>query len=121
MRIVLDCCLEAGWATFLESAGFEAVDWRSVGAPNAEDAVIAAWAADNGCVLMTEDLDFGAILATSSMPKPSIIQIRARSKLPEDVGHLVVRALQEYSEDLTAGAIVTIDNAAMKVRSLPLT
>jgi predicted nuclease of predicted toxin-antitoxin system len=121
MRIVLDCCLESGWAGFLNSAGHEAIDWRMIGNANDADEVIARWAADNGFVLMTEDLDFGAILATTSMSKPSVVQIRARSKLSEDVGGLVLRALEEYSEDLKNGAIVTVDNAAMKVRSLPLT
>jgi len=35
-------------------------------------------AAANECVVLTHDLDFGAILAASQRRKPSVVQIKAR-------------------------------------------
>ena len=37
-----------------------------------------AFAGANGCVVLTHDLDFGAILAATQGRKPSVVQIRAR-------------------------------------------
>ncbi len=57
--------LSPTWARFLEENGFEAVHWSTTGEPTATDAVIMAWARDRGFVVVTHDLDFAAILAST--------------------------------------------------------
>jgi predicted nuclease of predicted toxin-antitoxin system len=41
------------------------------------------YAAANGLVIFTNDLDFGALLADREARKPSVIQIRTQDVLPE--------------------------------------
>ncbi|MFB3892252.1 MAG: DUF5615 family PIN-like protein [Phycisphaerae bacterium] len=59
------------WAGVLSAHGWEAVHWSSVGDPRASDKVVMSWAAANGHVVLTHDLDFGAILAATGAREPS--------------------------------------------------
>ena len=78
-----------------------------------------AWARDNGHVVFTHDLDFGAILALTHAASPSVIQVRGQAVLPEDIGPLVIAALRQHESALAAGAIVVVDKRKSRVRVLP--
>lgn len=71
-------------------------------------------------MVLTQDLDFGSILATQGLTKPSVVQIRADSPAPEDVGVLVIHAIRSYAAELLAGAIVTVHTGYARIRVLPL-
>lgn len=120
MRILIDCCLTTDWETFLKEAGFDALHWRKVGAADAADDQIVEWAANNDAIVLTQDLDFGSILATQGLTKPSVVQIRSDSPAPEDVGALVTQTIATYADELGAGAIVTVHTGYSKIRVLPL-
>ena len=75
---------------------------------------------DGGYVVLTSDLDFSALLATSSATGPSVIQVRTQDVLPESLGPQVVRVLLEQRDALESGAIITIDEIAARVRILPI-
>jgi predicted nuclease of predicted toxin-antitoxin system len=104
----------------LEGNGFSAIHWSAVGDSRAGDSVVLGWARDNGCVLFTNDLDFGAILALSRANAPSVIQVRAQDVTPEHMGDLVVRALRQHEGMLDQGALITIDEIRLRSRILPL-
>lgn len=76
MKVLVDMNLSPAWERFLTEAGFEAVHWSNVGATNATDHELMAWAADNHHIVLTADLDFGAILAVTHGTKPSVVQLR---------------------------------------------
>lgn len=46
---------------------------------------------ENGYVIFTHDLDFGAMLALSRIESPSVLQVRARNVLPDHLGTEVHR------------------------------
>lgn len=121
MQVLVDCCLNPGWVDVLERAGHKAVHWRSIGALDATDEQIFDWATIYDHIVLTHDLDFGALLASRKTSAPSLIQIRAQSHLPRIVGTVVVGALAQFADELAAGAIVTVDTVRAKVRLLPLT
>ncbi len=77
MRVLLDMNLSPEWLPHLREAGHEAVHWSHVGEQNAPDAVIMNWAHERDYVIITHDLDFGAILAATEARGPSVVQIRA--------------------------------------------
>ena len=77
MRFVVDMNLSPRWVQVLRDTGVEAVHWSEVGAKTAADAQIMRFAREQGDVLLTHDLDFGAILAVTGGAKPSVVQIRA--------------------------------------------
>ncbi len=91
-----------------------------LGAGNARDIEIMEYARGNGFMVLTHDLDFGAILAATHGEKPSVIQVRAEQPSPEAIGPQVVAALQRMSEELEAGALLTIDTGRTRLRFLPL-
>jgi predicted nuclease of predicted toxin-antitoxin system len=64
-------------------------------------------AAENGFILLTQDLDFGAILAASQAHKPSVVQIRADNTNPDHVGADIIKALRQAASELEQGALVT--------------
>jgi predicted nuclease of predicted toxin-antitoxin system len=70
--------------------------------------------------VLTSDLDFSALLASSSAVGPSVLQVRTQDVLPESLGAQVVRVLLELTDALESGAIVTIDEIAARVRILPI-
>jgi len=77
----------------LTAAGHESVHWIDVGEPNAPDRVILEHAHRNGQVILTQDLDFGTLLAVGGLSTPSVIQFRAQAVLPSDVGEQLLAAI----------------------------
>lgn len=108
------------WALYLAEAGFTADHWTSLGAPDASDHEIMAHATTQSAVVLTHDLDFGAILAASGASGPSVVQIRADDVSPEAIGTDLVRALNQLKDELTQGALVTFEPARARISLLPL-
>jgi predicted nuclease of predicted toxin-antitoxin system len=120
VNLVIDMNLSPGWVDRLARHGFEAVHWSTIGVATAPDEDILAWAREHRFVVITNDLDFSAILAASSGQSPSVVQIRSQDLLSEAATRIVVRALEEYREDVERGALLSIDEAGTRVRMLPL-
>lgn len=74
----------------------------------------------NGFVVVTHDLDFGAILTASRGEKPSVIQIRADDLRPETVGRRILAALRVAESEVEAGALVTVTPGKTRISVLPL-
>ena len=104
----------------LTGAGVEAVHWSTIGAMNARDAEIMAYARANDLVILTHDLDFSAILAATHGAKPSVVQLRADNVSPDVIGTSVLAALRQLDAELEEGALVTIDPQRTRMRLLPL-
>lgn len=82
--------------------------------------MLMAWAIEHDHVVLANDLDFTALLASSGAAGPSVIQLRAQNLLPEAVGKIVVHVLNEHEVAFEQGAFVTVDEAKARVRILPL-
>lgn len=120
MKLPVDMNLSPRWIEFLISAGTQAVHWSNVGRVDAPDAEIMAWAAKNDFVVLTHDLDFGAILAALEGERPSVVQVRADDVSPAAIGPKVVAATVQLASELDAGALVTVDSSRARVRLRPL-
>jgi predicted nuclease of predicted toxin-antitoxin system len=120
MRLLVDMNLSPRWIEALTGAGFEAAHWSTLGAGNASDSEIMAYARANNCVVLTHDLDFGAILAATQGEKPSVVQIRAEDVSPGAISQPVIIALRQLSFELEQGALLTIDPIRTRLRLLPL-
>ena len=120
MKLLIDMNLSPRWITVLKESGFEALHWSTVGQSNAHDSEIMAWAAANGYIVVTHDLDFSAILAVTQGVTPSVVQIRAEDVSPSVIGTIVVGALHQMESELEAGALLSIDDKTMRLRILPL-
>lgn len=120
MKLVVDMNLSPSWIDRLTRHGFDAVHWSTVGSRMATDDEILAWARGHHRVVVTNDLDFSAILAATSGQAPSVVQVRSQDLLSEAAVSAVARALEAYHEEVDAGALLSIDEAGTRVRMLPL-
>jgi predicted nuclease of predicted toxin-antitoxin system len=73
-----------------------------------------------GYVVLTQDLDFSAILAATHGEKPSVMQIRSDDISPKAIGRQVVSSLLQTASALEEGALLTIDPNRTRLRLLPL-
>jgi len=120
VKLLVDMNLSPSWVDRLARHGFEAVHWSTIGAPTAPDVEILTWANEHAFVLITNDLDFSAILAASGGASPSVVQIRTQDLLSDEVVSIVAKALDAHREDIERGALLSIDEAGTRVRVLPL-
>jgi predicted nuclease of predicted toxin-antitoxin system len=120
MKLLIDMNLSPHWVSVLVEAGFEAVHWSALGRSNAPDTEIMDFAKANGYVVLTHDLDFGAILAATHGEKPSVVQIRSEDVSPEVIGKLLIIALRQMTMELDEGALLTLDPNRPRLRVLPL-
>lgn len=120
MKLLLDMNLSPRWVAVLTGAGHAAQHWSAVGAATAADVEIMAYATSHDLVLLTHDLDFGAILAASGGRKPSVIQLRSDDISPEAGAHLLLATLDQCGADLEAGALLTVDIGRTRLTLLPL-
>ncbi len=120
MKLLVDMNLSPRWIGVLIDAGFEAAHWSTLGAKNAPDSEIMAYAKATNSVVLTHDLDFGAMLAATHGEKPSVAQIRAEDVSPDVIGMQVITALRQMASELEEGALLTIDPNRTRLRVLPL-
>jgi predicted nuclease of predicted toxin-antitoxin system len=119
MKLLIDMNLTPRWVGVFVDADFEAAHWSMLGRAYAPDIEIMEWAAANGYIVFTNDLDFGAILAMTNAARPSVVQIRGGDLSPEIVGGHVMEALRQMEAELMEGALVTIDPLKTRARVLP--
>lgn len=120
MKFVIDMNLSKRWCQVLQDAGHQAVHWSDVGAPNAPDVEIMALARGEAACVMTNDLDFSAILGATNADGPSVLQLRARRLEPDILSATVLDAINRKQADLDKGCILTIDMKQERLRVLPL-
>ena len=120
MKLLVDMNLSPRWVKVMTDAGIEAAHWSTLGAKNAPDPEIMTYAGVHDYVVLTHDLDFGAILAATHGEKPSVVQIRADDVSPHVIGKQVIAALRQMATELEEGALLTIDSNRTRLRVLPL-
>jgi len=102
---------------FAES--YEIQHWSRIGEASAPDEAILQWAKRAGAVILTNDLDFGAILAASHLDSRSVFQVRSLILDPLVIGSQVLACFKQFEADLTAGALVSYELQKARVRRLP--
>lgn len=120
MKLVFDMNLTPNWVKWISERGFDAVHWDSIGAREAPDEEVMSWAAAESRVVVTNDLDFGQILALTHATGPSVVLIRGSKVLPRQLGDVLVGVLATYAQELEQGALLVIDEVRQRVRLLPL-
>lgn len=120
LRILIDMNLSPSWVEVLRQAGFDAEHWFRVGAANAPDSELFAWASKDSYIVFTHDLDFGALLAATHAVSPSVFQIRTDDVSPEALAPRAVDLLRRFTPQLASGALVVVDEMRERVRILPL-
>jgi predicted nuclease of predicted toxin-antitoxin system len=120
VKLLLDMNLSPRWLIVLREGGWDCLHWSGVGSADAPDAEIMSYAATNDMVVVTHDLDFGAILAVTHGKKPSVVLIRSYDINPDTLGKQTLAALNVARAELEAGALLIIEPDRQRLRLLPL-
>ena len=121
MRLLADVHISPRTVRFLRGLGHDVVRvGREYLRSTASDAEIVAAAIADGRIIVTQDLDFSAIVALSGLVRPSIVLLRLVTAKIETVNDVLERALPMIESDLAAGALVTVEEKQVRVRRLPL-
>jgi predicted nuclease of predicted toxin-antitoxin system len=59
-------------------------------------------------IVITNDLDFSAILAASAGAAPSVVQIRVQDLLSDSSVSSVANAVAAYREEIERGALLSV-------------
>lgn len=81
---------------------------------------IMRYARDYEYVVVSHDLDFSAILASTHAHGPSVVQVRTQDVLSPTFVRLLQVAIGQFAAELLAGAILVIDADTASARILPL-
>ncbi len=112
MKVLLDGCVWGGARDVLVAAGHEVecvADWpRDPG-----DAEILAHAHRDRQVVITLDKDFGEIAIVRRQPHSGIV--RLVTLRAEQQGLAAVEALARYGQELSRGAIVTVEPGRVRI------
>lgn len=84
------------------------------------DKDIVAKALAEGEIILTFDLDFGALLAAAGTKLPSVIIFRLQDARPESVNSVLQKILSESTAELEKGAIISANERGYRVRHLPI-
>lgn len=120
MTIVVDMNLSRLWCSFLSEAGYPTIHWSSIGHAAASDEEIMSYAQQHGHTVLTEDLDFGILLARNRLTGPSVVQLRTGANLPRQIGLRVLEALGRGQLHLEAGALLSIGASHSRITLLPI-
>ena len=120
MKFLADMGISPRVVEELRQKGHGAVHLLDEGLYRMNDGEILEKARRENCVLLTHDLDFGAILAATQAIGPSVIQIRADNVMPEDAGDTVIAAIRRFQDALEQGALISVDPQRARARILPL-
>ncbi len=87
----------------------------------ADDSEILQVAVDDGRVIVSADIDFGDLLASSNAADPSVLLLRRQDRRrAAELAALILANLDEVAEDLESGAIVVLGQQRIRVRRLPI-
>src|SRR4029453_13674475 len=120
MKFLIDMNLSPRWCGILQAEGWDSVHWSQAGIASAPDHEVMQWALGERRVVLTHDLDYGAMLAATKATGPSVVQVRTQDVRPESLAPLLIPTLRLYESELEAGALLIVDEAKSRVRLLPL-
>ena len=70
--------------------------------------------------MLTQDLDFSALLALSGHHRPSLVTLRLSEADPQVVARKLISAKRELEPKLAEGYAITIEEQAIRFRKLPI-
>lgn len=120
MKLLADLHISPRTVDFLRTLGHDVVRVDAILPKTASDVEIVVAARETGRTVLTQDLDFSAIVALSGARAPSLVTLRLESSRVEHVNEVLARVLPQIEGDLVRGSAVTVEEGAVRSRPLPI-
>ena len=121
MKFLLDSNLSHRVAQLLRDASIDAAHVRDHDLQHASDLAILVFARQHSFVLVSEDTDFGELLARQRTVAPSFVLLRTYEPMtPDEQAAILLANLPRLRDDLEQGAIVVVERSRLRVRRLPV-
>jgi predicted nuclease of predicted toxin-antitoxin system len=119
--LLLDQGLPRSLASLLRQEGYDAVHVGEKQLATASDASIIEYAKESDRAVITHDADFHTLIALSHAAKPSAIRIRIEGLRAPQLFSLIELLMDTYGSEIEQGAIMSVTEARVRVRMLPIT
>lgn len=120
MRFLADMNISPLTVDALAAEGKDIVRVSSLLPRNASDVDILDLARQQGRVLITQDLDFSALLALGGYDRPSLITLRLLDTAPAVVTERLSQVLPQIEAALRLGCAATVEDKCVRIRRLPI-
>ncbi len=120
MKFLLNMNIPRSFGIKLMQNGCEYRHVGDIGMFQSDDIDIVQFAKENEEIIVTHDLDYGNILAFSGDSSPSVITFRLRNSHPDNLFYRMIIEWEEIKSHLLKGAIVIIEDSALRIRDLPI-
>jgi len=121
MKLLADLHISPRTVQFLRQRGHDVVRVNEILPATTPDPTIVARAAEDGRTILTQDLDFSALIVLTGKTAPSLISLRLASSRIENVNAVLKRVLPELEAEVLEGIVVTVEDHRVRRRRLPLT
>ncbi|MEE9604839.1 MAG: DUF5615 family PIN-like protein [Candidatus Scalindua sp.] len=120
MKFLADMGVAWRIVKWLRQHNHDAVHLRELNLHRMPDDKIFDKAKHEGRIILTFDLDFGEIAAASGKKIPSVITFRLRNTRTPHVIERLEKVLNDSSETLEKGAIISVEESRHRIRLLPI-
>ena len=104
----------------MQKRGYDVVRVSSVLPENTADLALLKYAAEEGRVIITQDLDFGALLAIHGYDRPSVITLRLSGSDPDTITARLIEVIPQIEKSLAQGSAVTVEDRLVRIRRIPI-
>lgn len=120
MRLLADVHISPRTVEYLNAAGHDVVAIHSVLPADSPDRDIVRMATELDRAVLTQDLGFSGILASTRASKPSLVSLRLSRPLVDNVNLRLRQVLPALEDAVAKGVIATVEDDRVRVRTLPL-
>jgi predicted nuclease of predicted toxin-antitoxin system len=119
-RFLADMNISPKTVEALQKQGYDIIRVSQVLPANASDRKILEFARQEDRFVITQDLDFSALLALGGHNRPSLITLRLSASDPEMITERLLDILPQIKQVLREGCAVTVEDLTTRIRRLPI-
>jgi len=120
LKLIADIHISPLTVRALQNKGYDIGSITDKLAATATDKEIIQLAHQEKAVIITQDLDFSAIIAQNGLNGPSVISLRVANAKPDIITRILITMLPLIDADLIEGAIISIDEKEYRIKKLPV-
>jgi len=120
LRFIADIHISPLTVAALRQQGYDTLRITEVLPATAADLEILELARAENRIVLTQDLDFSALVALGGYVQPSLVTLRLSSAQPDVVSRRLLEVLPQLEQVLVEGSAITIEDNTVRFRKLPI-